>query len=289
MTRRNFFRLGLYLLLMVMVALASTAVTMRLAIHGAEVSVPDLSNLTLADARQRAQSAHLSIDLSGQYYSNEIPAGHVLTQRPAPGTVVRHGWRIRVSESLGPRQVPIPDVVGQPERISSIRIRRLGLELGSVAHLPFPSEPDVVMAQNPPANSSDIARPRISILIADEPAATAASYVMPDFVGRPREAARDAIQRAGLRLAPQAPISPPAPSAPAPLAPAPVSEQAVAPATSAAAGAPSSAPTPAPGAPAENVAQPQPSPSIPGMVTGQFPPAGSRVDAQTLIRLVISQ
>lgn len=286
--RERFFRLGMYLLLMVVVALTSTAVTMRLAIHGAEVSVPDLANLTLPDARQRVQSAHLSTSVDGRYYSSDVPAGNVLTQIPAAGTVVRRGWRVRISESLGPRKVAIPDVVGQPERISSIRIRRLGLELGSVAHLPFQSEdPDVVLAQNPPASSTDISRPRVSILIADPPAVAEVSYVMPDFVGQLLVTADDAIRRAGLHLARQPPQSP-APTAPTAL-PAVVTSAdpsnanfpaAAAPAPAAAAPAPTSA-----SAPTQEV-----TPHIPsGTITGEFPVAGSRVDAETLIRLTVSQ
>jgi beta-lactam-binding protein with PASTA domain len=282
--RIRFFRLGMYLLLLIAVALVSTAITMRLAIHGAEVSVPDLSNLTVTEARQRAQSAQLSTNVDGRYYSNDVPPGHVLTQIPAAGTVVRRGWRVRVSESLGPRKVPIPDVVGQPERISSIRIRRLGLELGSIAHLPFQSEnPGAVLAQDPPASSSDVSRPRVSILIADSPADTEISYVMPDFVGQMQATAEDAIQRAGLHLARQ-----------------PQSAPAALPAESAAAVVPSfsgttnnfpNTPLVATTAPAvAAVDDAQHPPTVPvGTITAQFPAAGSRVDSQTSIRLTVVQ
>lgn len=276
----RFFRLGLYLLLMVAVALTATAISMRLAIHGAEVSVPDLSSMTLADARQHAQSAHLSLEIDGRYYSNDVTAGHVLTQLPPVGTVVRRGWRVRVSESLGPRKVAIPDVVGQPERISSIRIRRLGLELGSVAHIPFPSDdPDVVLAQDPPANSADISRPRVSLLIADPPAASDVSYVMPDLVGQLLETAKDAIARVGLHVAPQL-----TPSSPAPV----VADLSTSAATAGAATANAATPTPATPFALRDNTVPQPTTAVPaGTILSQFPAAGSRVDAQTLIRLTV--
>lgn len=288
--RERFFRLGMYLLLMVAVALIATAVTMRLAIHGAEVSVPDLSNQTLPEARLRAQSAHLSTSIDGRYYSGDVPAGHVLTQIPAGGTVVRRGWRVRISESLGPRKVAIPDVVGQPERISSIRIRRLGLELGTVAHLPFQSEnPDVVLAQNPPASSTDISRPRVSILIADAPAAAEVSYVMPDFVGQLLETADDAIRRAGLHLARQQPQTP-APAASTAAVTSADSGNATTAQAPAAPTQPAATPAQAPAATSAPAPSEVASPRIPsGTITAQFPPAGSRVDADTLIRLTASQ
>lgn len=277
--RPRFFRLLLYALFMALVALSSTAITMHFAIHGAEVGIPDLLALTVADARQRAQANHLSIELDGRYYSADVPAGRVLTQRPTPGTVVRRGWRVRVSESLGPRKVAIPDVVGQPERISSIRIRRLGLELGSVAHLSFQSsDPDVVLAQSPPANTGDVSRPRVSILIADAPAAAEVSYAMPDFVGQLLGTAQAAAQRIGLHSSSQL-LQPPAALTPAaPLA-------SMTPAANATPNLPPAALTPT----ADSAQQHPVSTAIPGTITAQYPAPGSRVDAQTPIRFTVVQ
>lgn len=272
--RVRIFRFVMYFLLMALVALISTVITMRLAIHGREVTIPDVGGQTIAEARQRAQANHLAVEIDGRYFSDSAPAGRVLTQLPAAGTVVRRGWRIRVSESLGPRRVPIPDVVGEPERVSSIRIRRLGLELGSVARLPYPSQQsDVVIAQEPPANGSDASRSHISILIADQPAPDSVAYVMPDFVGQMLSTAEAAVQRAGLRVAPQP--QPQATSA-AISAPAPVAQASPGPA----AGLPT---------PAAQVPQHPPVEGIPGSITGQSPPAGSRVDATTLIHFTVIQ
>ena len=132
----RFFNIVLGALAMLVVALLSAFITMRLAIHGREVKVPNLAGLTLADASKQTRSLGLRLTLENRFYSPNTPPGHVLAQYPLPGVTVRRQWAVRVTESLGPQKVAIPDVIGQSERTASINIRRLGLDLGAVASVP---------------------------------------------------------------------------------------------------------------------------------------------------------
>src|SRR5207253_5783802 len=86
---------------------------------------------------------------------------------PAPGVTVRREWPVRVTESLGAQQVAIPNVIGQSERTASINIRRLGLELGAVAHIAAPGPPGIVIAQTPAPNATGVDRPRVSLLLSE--------------------------------------------------------------------------------------------------------------------------
>src|SRR5437879_6005336 len=167
----RFFNIVLGALAMLVVALLSAFITMRLAIHGREVKVPDLTGLTLADASKQTRSLGLILDLENRFYSPNTPPGHVLAQSPAPGVTVRRQWAVRVPESLGAQRVAIPDVIGQSERTASINIRRLGLELGAVAHIAAPGTPGLVIAQTPAPNATCLDRPRLTLLLS-EPAHT---------------------------------------------------------------------------------------------------------------------
>ena len=116
----NFFRLVLAGLALAMAALVSAVTTMHFAIHGAEVKVPDLQGLTVAEAVHRTANLGLNLGIDNKYYSVDVPAGRVLAQSPLPGAIVRREWRMRVTESLGPQRVAIPKVVGQQERVAAI-------------------------------------------------------------------------------------------------------------------------------------------------------------------------
>ena len=143
----RFFNILLGALAMFAVALLSAFITMRLAIHGREVKVPNLTGLALSEASKQTRSLGLLLTLENRFYSPNTPPGHILAQSPAPGVTVRRQWAVRVTESLGAQQVAIPDVLGQSERTASVNIRRLGLELGAVAHIAAPGAPGVVIGQ----------------------------------------------------------------------------------------------------------------------------------------------
>jgi beta-lactam-binding protein with PASTA domain len=120
----NFFQVASLMMLLVAVALLAAITTMHFAIHGAEVQVPALKGMTVSDARSQTSGLGLDLDVDNRYYSGDVATGHILTQSPPPGTVVRREWRVRVSESLGPQKVEVPDTVGVDERVAALRLRR---------------------------------------------------------------------------------------------------------------------------------------------------------------------
>ncbi|MEO6802526.1 MAG: PASTA domain-containing protein, partial [Granulicella sp.] len=90
--------------------------TMRLSIHGGQVEVPNLVGMTAVDAGKMVGSRGLNLVMVNSFYSTTVPAGHIISQTPAPGVIVRHEWEVRTIESLGPQRVSIPDVSGMAER-----------------------------------------------------------------------------------------------------------------------------------------------------------------------------
>ena len=164
---KRFFNLLLGALAMLVVALTSAFIAMRLAIHGREVVVPNLAGLSIADAGHKAHSLGLSLNLENKFYSPDTPPGHVLAQSPAPGSKVRREWAVRITESLGPQQVSVPNLIGQSERAATINLRRLSLDLGSVAHIASPGEPGIVLAQSPPPTPEGVDRPQVSLLLSE--------------------------------------------------------------------------------------------------------------------------
>src|SRR5690242_1063563 len=180
---KSFFRLMLLGLVLIMVALASALTAMRFAIYGREVAVPKLVGLTPTQAQKMAADKGLVLDTERRFYSADIPEGHVMSQMPEAGTLVRRGWRVRIAESMGPQRVVIPDILGQSSRAAEMNIRRWGLELGTVAAVNIPDlPPNQVVAQSPPANASGVASPRISLLETSAPESPA--FLMPDFIGQ---------------------------------------------------------------------------------------------------------
>ncbi len=197
----RFFNIVLGALLMLVVALLSAFIAMRAAIHGREVNIPNLAGLTLPEASKQTRARGLRLTLENRFYSPSTPPGRILAQSPAPGVSVRRQWAVRVTESLGPQQVAIPDLLGQSERTASINIRRLGLELGAVAHVAAPGDPGVVIAQTPAPNAAGVDRPRVSLLLSEpEEAESPEAFVMPSLTGLTLSGAAARAAAAGLHI-----------------------------------------------------------------------------------------
>jgi beta-lactam-binding protein with PASTA domain len=249
----SFFQVVSVLMLLVAAALLSAITTMHFAIHGAEVQVPALKGMTVADARSETAGLGLNLMVDNRYYSGDVAAGHILTQQPEAGTIVRREWRVRVAESLGPQKVEVPDMVGREERVAALTLRRAGLELGATARLPYAKAAEgTVLAQDPPGHAQGIARPSINLLVAAPGDDAPDGYVMPDLVGWPVVTAQAALTGVGIKVSPPAFVDvavAPVGSGDAPLRP----------------------------------------PVKPGAVLAQTPAPGSRVDQSTLVRLTVAQ
>jgi eukaryotic-like serine/threonine-protein kinase len=249
------FKFALLALVLVVVALVSALTAMRFAIHGQVVEVPAVVGLTPVEAERSVAGLGLEIEVERQYYSPQIPEGRIMTQLPLPGAKVRRGWQLRVAQSMGPQRVAIPDVTKQSERAAEWNLQRRGLELASTAEMQLPGMPaDQVLAQSPPANASQVAAPRTSLLVtvaADPPA-----YVMANFVGQPLGTASRTLQDAGFKLGTVSMAPPPTDNPEIP-------------------GVPPIVPT----APSE--------PSPASMIVTQWPPAGQKVLAGAVINFEV--
>jgi len=193
------FRIAFLALVMLLVAMVSALTAMRFAIHGQEVQVPAVIGLTPSEAEHKLAALGLEMDVERQYYSPQIPEGRIMMQLPMAATKVRRGWQVRVAQSLGPQRVSIPDVTGESERAAELNLRRRGLELSSTAELQtLAVPPNQVLAQSPPANASQVAAPKTSLLISTT--ADPQAFVMPNFVGQPVGTATRTLQDAGFKL-----------------------------------------------------------------------------------------
>lgn len=243
------FRLILGVLALGIIALVSAVTTMHFAIHGAEVKTPSLVGLNVTQAAHKAAASGLSLGVDDKYYSVDQPSGRVLSQDPTAGMTVRRGWRMRITESLGPQKVSIPRLTGEPERDAAMQVHQLGLELETVSQMPFPNlPPGTVIAQSPEAGAQSVAQPAVSLLVSAPSATVGNAFVMPRLVGIPYAAATELIAKAGFKTGPMQDVS------------APVSD----------------AVTDTP-------------PPPPGTIMTQTPAAGDRVDGNTYIALTISQ
>lgn len=79
---------------------------------GKTVPTPDLTAMTQTEAEQVLTRAGLTLEVREEAFSEEVPAGRILSSDPAAGDGVREQGTVGVILSKGPERYPVPDVAG---------------------------------------------------------------------------------------------------------------------------------------------------------------------------------
>jgi beta-lactam-binding protein with PASTA domain len=109
-----------------------TAVVLYISIGAKDVSVPDVTGLTQAEAEAMIVSTGLSVGTVAEAYHETIPAGIVSGQEPTAGTVVSGGSAVDLMVSKGHAPVFVPDLAGMTQSEAETALDVRGLNVGVV-------------------------------------------------------------------------------------------------------------------------------------------------------------
>ncbi len=173
-------RMAFLVFILASAAFLSAITAMRVAIHGREVSMPNLVGRNVAD----------------RLYS-DLPINQVVRQTPPPGMLMKVSQQAHVVLSLGQKQLEIPSLEGNTLRAARIELLREGLQVGEVSSVSIPDEtPETVLLQNP-KEGRNAATPRVDVLVAGIPREE--SYVMPYLIGLSEVEAQRRLDLAKLK------------------------------------------------------------------------------------------
>ena len=172
-------RMTLLVFILASAAFLSAITAMRIAIHGREVTMPNLVGKNVAEASQLLQSRGLVLRVADRIYSDQ-PINVVVRQTPTSGLLMKVSQQAHVVLSLGQRQLQIPLLEGNSLRASRIELLRAGLQVGEVSGVTMATPVDTVMIQNPKPGAG-AATPRVDVLVSQGPRETA--YLMPHLTG----------------------------------------------------------------------------------------------------------
>ncbi|HUV49179.1 MAG TPA: Stk1 family PASTA domain-containing Ser/Thr kinase [Actinomycetes bacterium] len=105
-----------------------TAVDLVVSKGPAPVAVPNLSGDSVDSARSQLAEIDLKLSQGDQEYNNKVPAGAIISQSPASGTLVAPGSTVSVVVSLGPPLVKVPDVVDMPLEQAIAELKQAGFK-----------------------------------------------------------------------------------------------------------------------------------------------------------------
>ena len=206
-----------------LVAQTNPAPGAKVAVHGTvvlypsggpyAVPVPNVVNLTDADARKALAKAGLTLRVSQVIPNVNIPPQTVMDQDPNGGAQAPPGSVVTVEESGGPNSVTVPSVTGGSVDDARNALAQVGLTVGTVAQVvDATTTPGTVVSQNPQAGEQTGAGAAVDLYVAVAPAGGASAGPsaaptpnalppIPDVVGMTLADATAALQKAGYSVA----------------------------------------------------------------------------------------
>ena len=197
----KFVKIILAVTLFAALAGASAYVTVHLIVKGEKtVIVPDLTGKDIVYSLRMLTDLGLNTKVMGAEFSDELPANHVIYQRPSPGSEIKAGRDVHVIISQGPMTRVVPRLVGSDLERARLVLEENGLCMANLVrvHHGF-SRPGQILAHEPEPGETIHRDTCINLLVSLGPSSTA--HAMPDLGGLPVEDAILAADAHGFRLA----------------------------------------------------------------------------------------
>nr|WSS68404.1 Stk1 family PASTA domain-containing Ser/Thr kinase [Streptomyces sp. NBC_01175] len=113
---------------------------------GSPVDVPDLTGLSVEDAKDALDEAGLKAKVLPDRVNSPEEAGEIARQTPGSGAEAAEGDTVELTVSKGPRMLPVPDVTGKDVDEARSTLEEAGFEVK--VDRPFLSFSDTVKSQS---------------------------------------------------------------------------------------------------------------------------------------------
>ncbi|QZY53561.1 Stk1 family PASTA domain-containing Ser/Thr kinase [Leucobacter tenebrionis] len=163
---------------------------------GSRVTVPDVAGQEMAAAQASLEDRSLLVEVA-ECPSLEVPVGLAVSTDPESGSRLDRGSTVRLCQSSGPRQLPVPTIVGLSQQEAESEIRSEGFTFGEVLERRFAdSESGTVLAalgqDGEPLGDTYAEQGRIDLVVS--------AGAVPDVAGLTVEEATRALESSDLRV-----------------------------------------------------------------------------------------
>jgi serine/threonine-protein kinase len=176
------------------------------------VSIPNLSNMSLRDAKLTLSNAHLTLGAVSESKNMDVIAGQVLTQHPEPFTQVPAGSKVDVEVATGRPQMYAPNFIGLQALVAKRAASDAHVTLGTLTDMPISegAKPKgTIVGQDPAPGTALGAKQKIALQVSS---------------GGPQSPTPIPTTAPNESQAPAAPSPSPSPS-PSPILPSPAAER----------------------------------------------------------------
>jgi hypothetical protein len=140
-------------------------------------TVPEVTGLTLEQAHEKLQHAHLAYQLSGEAAGQQYE-DRITRQVPAAGTRTKLNTTVQLTRQpaptpTAPTSVRVPPIVNLPVPTARSRLQAAGLELAPFDSVSADENAEIVVRQDPTSKSLVPRQSQITIVVRERAAASA--------------------------------------------------------------------------------------------------------------------
>ncbi|MDK2918328.1 MAG: eukaryotic-like serine/threonine-protein kinase [Candidatus Petromonas sp.] len=162
-----------------------------------ELEVPDVKNLSYEAAKQKLESlGFMSIEKSKEQYSKVVEEGHILSQDPEAGEIVKETYTVRLTLSKGPKKVKVPNLIHKELDEAKLILENNNLKLGNITYK-YDDLPIGIILEQSPNSDTEIAEDSEINLIVSE-GRKIQTVIMPNLIGKNIDSAKETIKALGL-------------------------------------------------------------------------------------------
>lgn len=179
-------------------ARVGSAVTVTISAGIEQKLVPNVSGMSVNEARAALQDAGLDLGEQTQEYHDSVPNGQVIDSTPAAGASVNHDSAVAVRVSRGREPVTVPDVTNQTREEATAALGGVGLRISETTEEYSDSvEQGRVISTAPSASTTGVYRgDQVTIVVSRGPE----MVEVPHVVSMQEAQAIAALEAAGLQV-----------------------------------------------------------------------------------------
>lgn len=163
-----------------------------------EVSVFDVTGMTVEEATTKLEEIGLSLEVDKEVSSSDYGEGLIVSQEPLPDMIVKTGKTIKVNVSKGMEEGTVPNVIGKTLSDAVFLLESYGYAKGGVSEEYSEMPIGVIIRQSPKAGDKVEDGTSVSMVVSlgEEVYTT----TVPNMIGLDVDQAKEALEREGLAL-----------------------------------------------------------------------------------------
>lgn len=166
--------------------------------HGRGQTVPDVTKMSLPEARVLLERSGLRDSLLDQRYNADLPPEYVVDQSPEPGSIVKPNRMIYLTINTTSRpQVTVPDTRNLSLRNAELQLKNYGLSIGEISYVSSLFKNSVVEQSISPGMQVDRGTP-VNLVVSDGLGQNMVD--LPQLVGLPLLEAQMMLRERNLRI-----------------------------------------------------------------------------------------